>query len=51
MVIQTLKENSVNYKFYTTNSTLVKRKPGRYEKSSQTMAGTGNYRTPRRNLK
>lgn len=23
MVIQTLKENSVNYKFYTTNSTLV----------------------------
>ena len=25
MVIQTLKENSVNYKFYTTNSTLENR--------------------------
>lgn len=35
MVIQTLKENSVNYKFYTTNSTLVQENPDRYEKFSR----------------
>ena len=48
MVIQTLKENSVNYKFYTANGTLVQENLTDFRK---TMAGTGKYRTTRRNPK
>ena len=51
MVIQTLKENCVNYKFYTTNSTLVQENLTDMKNSCKTMAGTGKYRTTRRNLK
>ena len=51
MVIQTLKENSVNYKFYTTNSTLVQENRADMRNSRKTMAGTGKYGTTRRNLK
>ena len=51
MVIQTLKENSVNDKYYTSNSTLVQENLADMKNSRKTMAGTGEYRTTRRNLK
>ena len=51
MVIQTLKENSVNDKYYTTNSIILEENLTDMKTSRKAMAGTGKYRTTRRNPK
>lgn len=51
MVVQTLKKNSVNDKYYTTNSTLLQENLTDTKNSRKMVAGTGKYRTTRRNLK